>query len=59
MFVPVLDPSKKTEDIKKYWGPEKLKNVLEYAEDRVSCLSDVLLMLAELMRCGSVQATLS
>jgi len=55
----VLNPSKKTEDIRKYWGPEKLKNVLKRAEKLVSFSGDISFKLAELTRGGLVQATLS
>ena len=35
----VLDPSQKTEHIRKYWGQEKLESILEEAEETVSVLS--------------------
>lgn len=32
----VLDPSQKTEHIRKYWGDDKLEDILEQAEETVS-----------------------
>jgi len=55
----VLNPSEKTEGIKKYWGSKSLKNAVKRAEEVVSFSSNILFMLAELTRGTSVQATLS
>ena len=35
-FFPVLNPSQKTEHIRKYWGDDKSESILEQAEETVS-----------------------
>jgi hypothetical protein len=37
----VLDPSQKTEHIRKYWGQEKLEDILKEAEETVSVVSNI------------------
>jgi hypothetical protein len=53
----VLDPSQKTEHIRKYWGKEKLEEVLKSAAEMVSI--GTLFISIELMLAMSVQGTLS
>jgi hypothetical protein len=38
MYLAVLDPSGKTEHIRRYWGADKLNNILERAEEIVGSI---------------------
>jgi uncharacterized membrane protein YhfC len=53
----VLDPMQKTEHIRKYWGKEKMEEVLKSVAETVSIWT--LIISIELMLAMSVQGTLS